>query len=353
MWGPFYAKEIMDTIQIANILLTRRCNLRCDYCSIVRDYSDIPKEYPKMKHYTNSELEPSEWIRILSKLKLNNPDVFIIFYGGEPFLYPGLTELIKYCHSENINYTIISNNTPAIQLKVIDLFNDVGPIHGFTASIDPNLARYWGQGLENRTDIDHSIIKTFEGFRNLKELKDYGIAEDVVAEITVMPDNVKWLYDTVKILSEAGIYSSITTIDMKKSPYYDFSTVDDESLKIPKDDRVAAEFFKILADKSLLVHIPELLLDLYNVLPWEMMCEIYKDLHNVTIDADGNFRLCLRIRGIHTPTVKLDNIFNSDGTIAPFFKSSLKKDYTDHCKGCNWTCMAMSAHFADKIKEHI
>ena len=38
----------MDTIQIANILLTRRCNLRCDYCSIVRDYAKMPFEYPKI-----------------------------------------------------------------------------------------------------------------------------------------------------------------------------------------------------------------------------------------------------------------------------------------------------------------
>jgi len=342
----------MDKIQIANILLTRRCNLRCDYCAIVRDYEDIPDIYPKMDHYKTSELEPQEWITILKRLKKNNPDVFIIFYGGEPFLYNGLNQIISYCHSESINYTIISNNTEPMHQKIINLYDNVGQIQGFTASIDPILSQYKDYIDDHTRTLEHSILKTVMGYNNLKRLKDIGVAKDVVAEITVMPENAKWLYDTVKLLSDEGIYSSITTIDLKKSPFYDFSTVDDPSIQISKNDEIAAQFFKILADKSLKVHIPELLLDLYNILPWDMMCNIGDDVHNITIDADGVARLCLRIRGEYTPGIKTENIFDEDGTINAFFKKSMKHDYEKYCKGCNWTCMAMSAHFADKIKEH-
>src|ERR1035437_1054674 len=158
----------MDTVQIANILLTRRCNLRCDYCSIVQDYDGIPKEYPKMQHYKDQELSPSEWIKIIDRLSLNNPNIFFIFYGGEPFLYEGLTEIIKYCHSMNLYYTIISNNTEEVQPKILKLYEDVGQIKGFSASIDPTLYDILNQK-------NHASLKTVVGYNNLRKLKNEDI----------------------------------------------------------------------------------------------------------------------------------------------------------------------------------
>jgi len=248
----------MDQIQIANILLTRRCNLRCDYCAIVRDYHDIPEEYPKMDHYKKSELKPEEWISILKRLKQNNPDVFIIFYGGEPFLYDELPQLIGFCHDENIAYTIISNNTIPVEEKIVQLFEAVGPIKGFTASIDPDLAKYKHLIDDRSTTLSHSVLKTLAGYRNLKELNESGLAEDVVAEITVMPNNHEFLLDTVKMLSDIDIWSSITVIDNKKSPYYDFSTIEDDDCKIEKTQKIYDMFMEIVARDDLKVHIPVL-----------------------------------------------------------------------------------------------
>jgi len=342
----------MDTIQIANILLTRRCNLRCDYCSIVRDYPDKPKEYPDMSYYKEHELKANQWIRILDRLKLNNPDVFVIFYGGEPLLYDDLPEIINHCHKNDINYTIISNNTEEIQPKILRLVDQVGgKLKGFTASIDPELALRI-QGLGSKSKI-HSIQKTVAGFENLCKLKTQGIADDVVAEITVTNGNIRWLYDTIKILSKNNIYSSITTVDLKKSPYYDFSTIDDQSLLVNPNLETRSTFFEIMADESLKVHIPQLLLKLYGILPSRMMCEIYKDLHNVTIDADGSFRLCLRIRGIHLPKLSLDQIFSKNGkVILPAAKGAIGIDYCEGCKGCNWTCILMSEYYSKGIIDH-
>jgi len=338
----------MDQIQIANILLTRRCNLRCDYCSIVRDYQDKPKEYPNMSYYRDHELRTDQWIRILDRLKLNNPNVFVIFYGGEPMLYESLPEIIKHCHLNNIYYTIISNNTEEVQPKILDLIKQVGKLRGFTASIDPELA--WRmKGLPRA----HSIKKTVAGFENLCRLKEQEIADDVVAEITATDHNIQYLYDTIKILSKNNIYSSITTIDLKKSPYYDFSTIDDQSLLVKPDAETRQIFFRIMADESLKVHIPNMLLKLYNILPTRMMCEIYKDISNVTIDADGSFRLCLRIRGIHLPKLSLDQIFSENGkVILPVARDAITKDYCESCKGCNWTCILFSQYYSKGIVNH-
>jgi len=52
-----------NIIQIANVLLTRRCNLRCDYCYLVQDYQGKPKEYPDMKYYRDNEKSAQDWIK--------------------------------------------------------------------------------------------------------------------------------------------------------------------------------------------------------------------------------------------------------------------------------------------------
>lgn len=347
--GAGLLKEPMNQIQMANILLTRRCNLRCDYCCIVRDYDSMPAAYPAIEHYHKHELLVADWISIISKLAKNNPDIFLIFYGGEPFLYDGLIDLISHCKKMGRNYTIISNNTQEIQPRILELYNATGVIDGFTASIDPDLAKYFKTGLPDKR---HSLKKSFEGYQNLKKLKEDGIAKDVVAEITVTSENIFYLYDTIKILSDAGIYSSITAIDLKKSDYYDFSTVTNKNLLLEKNQKVVEQFDKIKENKSLLVHIPELLIKLYEILPCEMKCSIYEDIHNVTIDSDGTFRLCLRIRGIYTPELKLNNIITMDGAIEPFLQSAMKKDYLDCCLGCNHTCMLMSKFFSEGIINH-
>ena len=335
----------MDKIQIANILLTRRCNLRCDYCSIVKDYAGEPECYKKISEYNKNELPVEEWIKRLSLLKQNNPYVFIIFYGGEPFLYSQLPELIQYCHDENIFYTIISNNTKSIQPLILDLHQKVGKIRGFTASIDPELSLYLS-GEHN--DIgDDAIKKTVLGFENLKKLKELGIADDVVAEITVSSKNIGYLYDTLKILSAAKIFSSITTIDLKKSDYYDFSNVKEcDSLLKPLPE-VRRLFDRIISDKSLLVHIPNVLNDLFKILPCDMKCDLKNRITNVTIDADGNLRLCLRIRGINVPDRNFYDCILPNGIIHPSFKEMISFDYHKLCNGCNWTCMMFTENYTD------
>ena len=352
MYGSrfFIQKEPMDKIQIANILLTRRCNLQCDYCSIVKDYQDMPNEYPAINHYHKNELKTEQWIKIIDTLHRNNSDVFLIFYGGEPFLYPGLTDLIKHCHSKNIYYTIISNNTKLIQDKILKLYEDVGKIRGFSASVDPDLYIHLNNRMINSTD--DAAFKTVAGFKNLSILKEKNMADDVVAEITVTKDNCKYLYDTVKILSENNIVSSITTLDLKKNPYYDFSTIIEKDLLVYQTPEIANQFMKIMADESLLVHIPYLLIKLFNILPCELRCHIYEDVHNVTIDADGTFRLCLRIRGVEFPKKSLDDIFYPDGQIRIKVKEVIKSDYKKYCEGCNHTCLLMSKYYSKGIVAH-
>jgi len=279
----------------------------------------------------------------------NNPDIFFILYGGEPFLHNGLTEIIKHFKEYSYNHTIISNNTPAIQPKIIELYNAVGKLPGFTASVDPELCLYLEhQGIRD----DDAFKKTIAGFNNLRILKDKGIAQDVVAEITCSSENICYLYKTVETLSRYGIYSSITTLDIQKSYYYDFSSIRDSSLCVNQDLKTRTIFDQIINNPKLLVHMPQMLNTLYKVLPYHMKCNIHEDVHNVTIDSDLTFRMCLRCRGIETPKISVVDGVNVDGKLTKPLIDALSSDYNKLCLGCNHTCLIMSKLYSNQIIGH-
>lgn len=326
----------MTKIRIVNWLLTRRCNLKCDYCAIVKNYASMPTEYPKMSHYLLNEMTTDDVISGLTKFKEHNPDAFHIFYGGEPMLRRDLPDIINFCNQEDIHYTIISNNTPEIKPMIKNLFEKTDEVKGFTASIDPVIFDYEGN------DSDR-VRKSLEGIDSLLEIKQH--VNDVVAEITVMNENLRHLHRLVNHLTLLGINSDITFIDISKSPYYDFSNITDQNLLVRQSAQLADQFQK-LNDGKYNIHMKDLLLrGIWDTLPSNMDCKIDENLHNVSVDADGTIRLCLRIRGVHSPKlVNLKNLLDSTGRISPIAHSAIKTDKEKYCKLCNHTCHIMSKH---------
>jgi MoaA/NifB/PqqE/SkfB family radical SAM enzyme len=300
----------------------------------------MPGEYPPMSHYIKNEMSTEYILNGLERFKIHNPDCFHIFYGGEPLLRKDLPDIINYCNKNNIHYTIISNNTSEIRPLIDRLFRRVDFVKGFTASVDPSFT-------EEHTD--DRVMKSAEGLKNLIKVKD--VVDDVVAEITVMKHNVKYLYRLIEILTDFGISSDITFIDIAKSPYYDFSDIKDESLLVNPSSELA-EMFQKLQDSDLNIHMKDVLLPMiWHTLPSNLDCELEKGIHNVTIDADGTVRLCLRIRGTHTPNlVRIPNLIDSSGKLFFIAQKAIEKDKKVYCKGCNHTCLLMSMHI-DKTNQ--
>lgn len=322
-----------DKVQIVNWLLTRRCNLSCSYCAIVRNYKGMPEEYPPMKHYLTSEMKTRFVIDALEKIKKHNPNCFHIFYGGEPMLRKDLPEIIRFCNENEVLYTIITNNTPEVQPMIEHLFLVAGEISGITSSVDP---------LPVVREGEDSDFKSSEGFKRLIEQKE--IVDDVVAEITVTKQNLPHLYKTVKTLTENGISSSITFIDPKKSPYYDFSNTADDDLLVGNSMSLHAELNHIKND-GLDVHMRDDLFDFFlsgDVLPSNYDCKLEDGVHNLTIDADGTVRLCLRIRGVMAPKLKITDCFMYDGRLLPSVRDFMAVDKKNYCRLCNWTCPMMT-----------
>ena len=336
----------MSQVRIVNWLLTRKCNLKCDYCGIVRDYEGKPFSYPDINYYIRNEMPTEVVLKALKSFKIHNPNIFHIFYGGEPLLRPDLPKIINYCNDNEIYYTIISNNTPEVQPLLQKLFNKVNHIEGFTSSVDP---------IFNEIGVNEdSIKKSIEGLKRLKEIQATGLVKDVVAEITVMNHNQHLLYELVSNLSEEEIYSDITFVDISKSSLYDFSNIRDESALVKPSFDLAVMFQALLSDDKLLIHMKDLLLpQMFDTLPSNFDCELEEGLHNLTIDADGSIRLCLRIRGASTPIYNIKELFDESypQLISNDIFNALKSDKKRYCKLCNHSCLMMSKYIDETNKE--
>ena len=315
-------------IQICNWLITRRCNLNCSYCRISHPvYSKMPKEYKD--NPLKKEVSFKTMKRSLLKVKKHNKDAFHIFYGGEPTLRPNLlAKLVQFCNKEKIYYTIISNSTKSAQKVLLDI-NEKYRIQGLSASVDPLIDFSNDRGK-----------KTSCGFAFLKKMSD---VPDRVAEITVDKNGINYVVPLIEQLTDNNICASLTLVDISKTPYYDFSNVEDESC-LPSKQKLEELANELMKRNDLNIHMKDKIVPaLIRHYPTNFRKCFAKDIHTLTIDSDGSMRLCLRIRGIYSPYYKIENIFDSKCNLTNQFKNAIHLDLTNLCKGCNWTCPMMSS----------
>jgi len=330
-------------INIVNILLTRKCNLKCTYCRISGelDYDLAPMEYPKSGYYYTSEKPADWWIETIRYLHKENPNVFYILYGGEPLLYKGLADIVKYLNEIDANYTIISNSTSALDSIRAEFFREVGPVKGWTASVDP--------GFETSGETDEEK-KSNAGYHLLKRLIKHGLVDDPVAEITCDRESIFKVEDTIKRLSSEGIWSDLTVLDIAKTNWYDFSAVMTPEMLVPKTEAVKKVFDRLIAS-DYKIHMKEQLLPrIYDILPAELDCDIRPgNLHSICIDSDGSLRLCLRIKGHHVPKFSALDLFTNGRLIV---EQAIEGDKQTLCKGCSHTCYIMSQLDFEDIVNH-
>ena len=240
---------------------------------------------------------------------------------------------------------------------LIDFVNDVKPYHTKIVEVlveyvydEPTNASINETIKIDVTDYLDTVVETYYMMLRTDATTNCVVIMGDFASVFVT--GVAFRIEGTTLATENGIYSSITTLDQQKSKYYDFATVCDENELVPKDENTKKIFQKIMTDKSLLIHIPKLLEAIYDDLPCDMFCTIHENIHNVTIDADGTIRLCLRIRGIKTPSKKFVEYIDMDGKISEELSSNMASDYRNRCRGCIWTCMYMSNMFSQDIVDH-
>jgi MoaA/NifB/PqqE/SkfB family radical SAM enzyme len=329
-------------INITNWILTRKCNLKCSYCSLIKNYNNKPIEYPDMDYYYKNEMQIDDIIKTIEKIQINNPNCFHIFFGGEPLLRTDIFELIKYCNDNDVQYTIISNSSDDSKYHLEYILSKTY-IKSFTSSVDPIILNSYNSLYDNLKNDEFQ--KSKNGFMTLLNLKNY--IKDLVAEITVTNQNIPYLYNTVKLLSNNNITSNINFIDIKKNDYYDFSniTLRDNNIFVYDIPLLRREIDKIFKDK-LKVHFGKDYIENTLIkLPSNFDCEIEKEFYDLTIDSDGSIRLCLRIRGVETPkNINIKNFINKKGELNSNLIKYIKKDKKSYCQKCIWSGIIMSTY---------
>jgi len=254
----------------AEILFSRKCNLKCSYCNMADGRSNT--------------LSVENWKIGMDNLKKLGCS-FAAFYGAEVMLeFNKLLEVLPYAEHIGIDTTIITNGTiVGTQDKLQRLY--ARGATSLSMSYDP-------------VPIDKSSeIKSKKALELLSWFKNRGSGvRDVAAIATITNQNYESLPGMVKLMSSLGIWT-----------FYDLYHYDrgqpgckcgkyDSELAIRDNDKLLESLFAVgqLRKEGYLVHTNDHYLDVLNkktVNKWN--CADYDVFPSwVTIDCDGTVYPC-------------------------------------------------------------
>lgn len=105
-------KELV-MIESIQIHLTNKCNRRCGHCLFKSSLVKL------------TELSVTEWVNFFDVNKdFISSTCVVNFFGGEPFLYEGLFELIKHLRERNLSIGVTTNGTQS--KKILQRTLDIG-----------------------------------------------------------------------------------------------------------------------------------------------------------------------------------------------------------------------------------
>jgi MoaA/NifB/PqqE/SkfB family radical SAM enzyme len=108
--------------------LTNLCNLHCRMCGQWSREGYMHSRKEKL----NQEMKLDEWKRLVDEIVTHNI-TRVLLRGGEPFLFPGIIELLEYINNKGMHISIDTNGT-LISRYASDIAR-IGNIH-LTVSVD-------------------------------------------------------------------------------------------------------------------------------------------------------------------------------------------------------------------------
>lgn len=169
------------------LTLTRRCNLNCKYCNVI-------------KSTNKKELSVGEWKKIID-IFVKNKHIHFVFTGGEPLLYGGVYELINYA-SQKALVSLITNTKLLDEGNIRKLKN----LDFLTVSVD-NLVP---DGISNKC-----ISKKLDLIK--KYSAKYNFSVEVIS--TIHSKNVMQIPKIVRMASKNNFNFLISLIHSDKGKY--------------------------------------------------------------------------------------------------------------------------------------
>lgn len=194
----------MDFPSSISFTLTNRCNLRCRMCGQWSQEGYMHHRHDGLK----TEMDLPDWKRLVDELAAHHISS-VLLRGGEPFLFPGIIELLRYINSKGIFVSIDTNGT-LLDDYAADVL-DIGKIH-LTISMD---------GPAEVHDRVRGVVGTWArvraGLARLDELEtSSGQKIGRSLNFTISPDSVGGLGD----MPDVARSLSVRTISIV--PYYYF-----------------------------------------------------------------------------------------------------------------------------------
>ncbi len=114
--------------QSVSFTITNACNLRCQMCGQWSQEGYIRCQPERLKQ----EMGLADWKRLVDELAAHQVHS-VLLRGGEPFVFPGIVELLEYLHERDIFVAIDTNGTRLKEFAA-DIAR-IGKIH-LTISLD-------------------------------------------------------------------------------------------------------------------------------------------------------------------------------------------------------------------------
>jgi len=325
--GDIVGMKIIES----SVYLTRKCNLACQYCKIIK--TTLPEE-----------LTTGQWIEafdILESLGIR----FVNIAGGEPTILKGLGSMINHLNNEtSMRYSVVSNSM--FNDRKLDELVDAG-LRTFVASVDV---------IEDDADDLGSIRKSGAGLRMLHKLKERGVPE-LCGNIVITGQNIDKVMPVVRHLNDNGFWVSVCPIVWGKGDNWEEIEKADESTRLTaahkgKLEEIADELLEMKRNGGLILSTENYIRNMatFGISgSWKCYQE-KKSLYppRLFIDADGSIMSCINYRG---KTSRKYSIFDfRNPLIYEEFISQWWQDVSD-CAGCYWSTMVMAKERQDMVHE--
>lgn len=294
------------------ISLTRKCPWKCHYCNFTDQKS--------------KEMKGKEWIDFLTEVKMRNQDTFISIMGGEPLVYQDIEYFIEGINELGLPYTVTTTG-PSKKKNIIK------KIKGISISVDLVVPE------DVKVDKRKSCLKL------LREVCDGEYGDPSEKIFGIVGETMMSHYSLEKTLEEAqNLINEIEYwicdpiyMEPKWNEHYDLAAdFDRDKFLLNKDDMdLIIDFMQKNRNRILFpysnISFAELIRDTLPDIPRH--CDVR---YAVSIDPDGQFRLCYRIKGtldlhINDFLEDYDKAYNKLLTDLVFYKRTL-------CQGCWWQC---------------